>query len=92
MKKSSTPAGSPKIGELARTEFKKRIPSFPSDILDKLQDKDYCKNEFNINYPVLSKSRVPKNRYYKDHVNGYYICKEWYESYREKTEDWLLKH
>lgn len=81
-----------KIGQLAKREFTKRIPLFSSDILNKLQDADYCKNEFGIKYPVLSRRRVPQNRYYKDDVNGYYICKEWYESYREKTEDWLSRH
>ena len=81
-----------KIGQLAKREFTRKIPTFTIDVLLDLQDATYCKKEFNIKYPILSKSRDPQNRYYKDHVNGYYICKEWYESYREKLEDWLSRH
>ena len=85
-----------KIGKFARNEFTTRIPYFSSDILAKLQDKDYCHEEIGIAYPVLSKVREYKSggfRYYADPVNGYYICSQWLEPYhREKLEDWLSRH
>ena len=84
-----------KIGKMAKREFTARIPYFSRDILYKLQDKDYCKKEFDLNYPVLSNKLTKtsrKNRYYADPVDGYYICSEWYERYREQLEVWLLRH
>ena len=84
-----------KIGELARREFTARIPSFSKDILNKLQDVAYCKEEFGLNYPVLSKKLIKtskKNRYYVPPVGEYYICSEWYDRHKERLEDWLSRH
>lgn len=84
-----------KIGELARREFTARIPYFSSDILAKLQDVAYCKEEFGLNYPVLSIKLIKtskKNRYYVPPVGKYYICSEWYDRHKEGLEDWLSKH
>ena len=65
-------------------------------MLAKLQDKDYCKIEFGVVYPVLSKKREYISggyRYYSKPVDGYYICSQWLEPYhREKLEDWLARH
>lgn len=96
--KRRTPASSSpdiKIGKLARREFTARIPYFSSDLLAKLQDLDYCKKEFGLNFPVLSKKLIKtsgKLRYYADSVDGYYICSEWYERSRERLEVWLSNH
>ena len=92
------PVSSPediKIGKLARREFTARIPFFSSDLLVKLQDRDYCTKEFGLNLPVLSKKLIKtcgKYRYYVDPVDGYYICSEWYERSKERLEVWLLNH
>lgn len=90
-RKTTTNAGSG-IGQYAKREIAAKIPNLSPDLLEKLQDKGYCKREFNINYPVLSRSLNPKERYYVDPVDGYYICKEWYSKYKEKLEDWLSKN
>lgn len=73
--------------------------SISEDELQNLQDKDYCKETFNLKYPLLSKSReayaTDKDhpRYYsKDgfYVNGFYLCNDWYEDRNEKFfSDWL---
>lgn len=81
------------IGEMAKKEFTKIMPLLSSSMLDKLQDKDYCKEEFDIDYPVLSRERIRTSnryRYYAEPVDGYYICSEWYERFRERLEIWLL--
>ena len=83
------------IGEMAKREITCLIPHLSSDLLDKLQNKDYCRNVFGLNFPVLARTLVKtskKNRYYAEPVDGYYICSEWYERSRERLEVWLLKH
>lgn len=85
-----------KIGQLAKREFTARIPSFSITVLRNLQDSAYCKNEFNIDFPVLSTEPIRtggRNRYYVKPVKGYYICNDWREQEnREKLEDWLSRH
>lgn len=67
--------------------------------LNNLQDKDYCKETFNLKYPLLSKDR---NAYLKDKnhfryyakktfcINGYYLCNDWYESRNaNKFSKWM---
>lgn len=86
-----------KIGQFARREFTARILHFSSDLQAKLQDEDYCKKEFGIHLPVLTKKRVKDRsgrfRYYAKAVGDYYICQEWIEkNHRRKLEDWLARH
>ena len=87
-RKATSNAGSG-IGQFAKREIAAKIPNLSANQLNDLQDKGYCKREFNINFPVLSKTRNPKERYYAAKMNGYYICNDWYPKNRAKLEDWL---
>lgn len=88
VRKTTSNAGSG-IGQFAKSEIAAKIPNLSANQLNDLQDKGYCKREFNINFPVLSKTRNPKERYYAAKMNGYYICNDWYPKNRAKLEDWL---
>ncbi|MDU6522290.1 hypothetical protein [Clostridium sp.] len=67
--------------------------------IEKLKDKVYSKQVFNINYPLLvdvkDKNKVDLDRYWKDIItsnNGkYYICSQWYEKDKSYFIDWLGK-
>lgn len=64
-----------------------------------LENKEYCKRVFNLDYPLLSKDRFAyakdKNhpRYYAESgffVKGYYLCNDWYEKDNEEQfSKWL---
>ena len=63
-----------------------------------LEDKDYCKETFNLNFPLLSKDRFAfaedRNhpRYYAKETffeNGYYLCNHWFEQQEEDFANWL---
>lgn len=91
-----------KIGRLAQSSFCQLIESgkVSSEELIKLQDKRYCKNTFNINFPCL----VPEQdmieelqvRYYKNPIvyNGisYKLCSQWFEYCRHYLEKWIESH
>ena len=62
-----------------------------------LEDKDYCKETFNLNFPLLSKDRFAfaedRNhpRYYAKEaffVKGYYLCNHWFDQ-DEEFSNWL---
>lgn len=65
--------------------------------LKNLEDKEYCKRIFNLDYPLLSKDRwayakdKKHPRYYAKEgffVNGYYLCNHWFDN-DEYFADWL---
>lgn len=66
--------------------------------LQKLQDKEYSKQIFDINYPLLSKVRIINGqpRYYANRIlinnEEYYICQEWFDKSRQKLVSWLKDH
>ena len=70
-----------------------------SDIeLKNLEDKDYCKEVFNLDFPLLSKDKEAfakdkkHQRYYAESgffVNGYYLCNHWFEKNEQFFADWL---
>lgn len=66
--------------------------------LQSLENKDFCKETFNLNYPLLSRDRFAyaedKNhpRYYAESgffVKGYYLCNHWFDDCEEKFAEWL---
>ena len=66
--------------------------------LQNLENKDYCKKIFNLNYPLLSKERFAyaedkkHPRYYAEtgfFVKGYYLCNHWFDSCEEKFAEWI---
>jgi len=63
--------------------------------IENLQDLFYCKDTFNIPFPVLIKKNLPvkdikgHNRYYtKDIVDGYWLCSQWHERHWDKFLKW----
>lgn len=99
--KKTTKNGVSGIGKLVR---EKLIPSLgngkvSSDEIKKFQTKKYSKNIFDINYPLLSKSRFDNNgrpRYYVLPVRiagkDWYVCQEWYKKNHDKLSAWLKLH
>ncbi len=67
--------------------------------LELLQDKDYCKIKFNLNYPLLSKDKeafasdIKHVRYYAKETffeEGFYLCNHWFpEQNEEPFAKWL---
>ncbi len=71
--------------------------SISKNELERLFDIEYCKETFNLKFPLLSKNQfdyaTDKNhpRYYADTiVQGYYLCNDWYQARNEeKFSEWL---
>lgn len=93
-----------KIGKLAQVVLP---PLLQSDKVSKeeimlLQEKDYCKKYFDIQYPLLikTKSEEKESHYYKERfdINGesYRLCCEWFETKanndRPYLEKWISEH
>lgn len=99
-KTSKIKSTSIKIGQIVKNYL---IPTLLSDKISstevqKLQDADYSKQTFDINYPLLSKERIINGhaRYYVSPllIKGvkYYICQEWFDRNYQKLETWLKAH
>ena len=86
-KKTSASKSSSGVGQFAKNGFSNRIPHMSFNVLNDLQDIQYCKNTFGIAFPVLSRTKTI--RYYAESINGYYICSQWYERHRDKLQQWL---
>ena len=99
-KTSKIKSTSIKIGQIVKNYL---IPTLLSDKISstevqKLQDADYSKQTFDINYPLLSKERIINGhvRYYVSPllIKGvkYYVCQEWFDRNYQKLETWLKTH
>ena len=90
-----------KIGVIARTVFSNVLESgkVPKDEIERMQDKDYSKDTFDIQYPVLRKTNNPNSKkpekYYKKPVSisgkYYFVCSEWYETSANNDRPYLIK-
>ena len=90
-----------KVGNLANTVLRERLESGAAseEEVQQMQTPDASKQVFHINYPLLSKIRVP-NRYYKKPLNikgeNFYFCNDWYEKPNNNDriclERWLEEH
>lgn len=85
-----------KIGQYARSEFEKRMPTMSATMISNLTDISYCKKEFSLAFPLLVEvgvSSFDKVRYYAADYNiggkTYRLCKEWYERHRAKIAAWF---
>lgn len=79
------------VGSKAYREFSQRIqrtPPMSPQMLKDLQNLNYCKKNFKINFPVLSTSNTG-NRYYVTPVGVYYICSQWYKRNEPFLDVWL---
>lgn len=72
------------------------------EMISQLQNKEYCKIAFDINYPLLEQDinkirPAGKARYYTTFKlqNKYYVCKEWWKDnflvYEKKLKAWVDK-
>ena len=93
-----------KIGQYAKFVFAYLLASgkLSQKLIDKLMDKEYCKANFDINFPVLAEEGseyFSHRRYYVDLIVGkYYICSQWFEGgrirrdSRRKLQLWLKQN
>lgn len=99
-KTSKIKSTSIKIGQIVKNYL---VPTLLSnqismEEIQKLQDADYSKQTFDINYPLLSKERIinGRARYYVSPllIKGvkYYVCQEWFNRNYQKLETWLKAH
>lgn len=90
-----------KIGVIARTVFCNILKSgkVPEDEIERMQDKDYSKKIFHVQFPVLQKTNNPNSkkpdRYYakpiKIYDQYYFICSEWVERADNNDRPYLIK-
>lgn len=95
-----------KIGLLIRTALRKIVStdSLSEEQIRLLQDSKYCKNTFDINYPLLKKvisGATPSaqrkingyDRYWEEPIciNGekFFVCNDWYERNRSRFINWV---
>lgn len=92
-----------KIGKYVQATFKKNLSKIDATELKYLQNAQYCKTTFDLQYPLLKKvvrsdSEKPE-RYWKDTVeilgDEYWLCSEWFETKNNNDrpfyEKWLKK-
>ncbi len=94
------PLSEMKIGVIARTVFRNILESgkVPQDEIERMQDKEYSKETFGIQYPVLQKASPNSKRpakYYAEPVEisdkHYFICSEWFETFANNDRPYLIK-
>lgn len=93
-----------KIGKLANTVLRGilRDGGISSEELHLLQDKEYSKRVFDLQYPVLVKAGTDYEsvRYYSSPIDiggeRYYLCSQWFETPanndRPYLEKWIAQH
>lgn len=94
-----------KIGLLVRSTLKELVSSnsITEEQIRLLQDDNYCKNTFDINYPFLKKVLLGTLHSLQRKINGhdryweksimikgekYFVCNDWYERNRTKFIAW----
>ena len=97
------------VGKIVQGEFLELLQSgaVSRKVIRKLESKEYSKNMFDINYPVLIKiSSMNENRKGVDHtgVNRYYakpiyifddlylLTSQWYDKNKEKLIAWICRY
>lgn len=88
-----------KVGQIANNVLRSLLESgwASDDEIERMQTKDYSKETFHLNYPLLVKASEPfeKVRYYAKplRINGieYYLCSQWFETTSNNDKPDLLK-
>lgn len=88
-----------KIGKIVNIVMRRILENglVSEEEIKKLQQSDYSKATFDIQYPVLRKSGddYEKLRYYAQpvyiHGESYYLCSQWYETTANNDRPYLLK-
>lgn len=93
--------GEQKIGKIVQTLLRDILESGKLSRLEieSMQEKEYSKQVFNINYPLLRHADTGHTRrYYAESKslsiggNKYYLCCEWFEKSRPFVMKWLGEH
>ena len=86
------------VGQLANQKLREIIEKgISSELLEDLQNRDYCKTNFGVNFPVLLKDEGngKPNRYYAQplSVNGqsFFLTSEWYQTSSNNDRPHLLR-
>lgn len=90
-----------KIGVIARTFLRKMLEDgkVSKEEVVKMQTKEYSKETFDIQYPLLQKASLTNGkspeRYYSAPLQiygeEYFLCSEWYEVSTNNDRPYLLK-
>ncbi len=92
-----------RIGEFVQKEFRDLLENdlLTSEMLGNLQDPDYCRTTFKMNYPILKrvinqqdiKREILINkhpRYYAKPIGNFLLCNNWFEYHRSSVLQWIL--
>lgn len=88
-----------KIGQLANTVLREVLEreAISKLELEYLQEWDYCKDNFDIQYPLITEAKGQKHplHYYAKPLDiygkKYYLCCEWYENAANNDRPYLIK-
>ncbi|MEQ8198359.1 MAG: hypothetical protein ABRQ27_10180 [Clostridiaceae bacterium] len=90
-----------KIGAVVRTVLRKMLQEGKAskEEIEKMQTKEYSKETFDIQYPLLQKAVLTQGksplRYYsaplKIYGEEYFLCSEWYEVDANNDRPYLMK-
>lgn len=89
-----------KIGRLVRSTLPQLIRNkkVTKEEIEKMQTKEYSKEVFHLNYPILRKAKNGEEkplRYYKEKIlaygEEYFICSEWFETTLNNDRPHYLK-
>jgi hypothetical protein len=102
---TATPTPEPlplRIGQLVQGEFRRILEAGVGNDdefelqIQLLQDLDYSKEMFHLQYPVLQEERLSRSGQYRYYVNPlwirgkkYYLCSQWSEISRPLLERWI---
>ena len=83
-----------KVGYIAQTTLKDVLESgtVTDDEVKLMMTKDYSKQVFSINYPLLAKKRNQDRYYAKPLVinnERYFLCNDWFDSNKPYLLKWL---
>lgn len=76
-----------------------RANAISADEMTHLQDSDYCRQTFNLHYPLLSsdfaafRTDESHSRYYAQETffeNNLYLCNHWFDENSEPFLNWFL--
>lgn len=98
-----------KVGDIVKTQLRALLESgnIDSIIISKLQDKEYCKLVFDLNFPLLLKISDAQNskkagiisnadRYYSHPLSinneWYRLTSQWYDKNKNKLKAWIARY
>jgi hypothetical protein len=87
-----------RIGEFVRSRLFPILmePDFPETEVESLQNVEYSNRVLGINFPLLSPTGQPRERYWRNPIairnTDYYVCSQWYERHRERVQQWIENH